>query len=55
MLVHADARIKDAQAILENFINREMEIDPENETDKVLIDFYKGKVSNNTLIFNDVF
>ena len=43
ILVHADARIKDAQEILETFMNREMEIDPENETDNVLINFYKGK------------
>ncbi|XP_053394123.1 ATP-dependent RNA helicase DHX58-like isoform X2 [Mercenaria mercenaria] len=50
LLIHADARIKDAEAILEEFMGSEMEIDHKDETDKLLINLYKNLKRRN---FND--
>lgn len=40
LLIHADARIKDASAILEEFMEEERVITPKNKTDVMLLELY---------------
>ncbi|XP_060562666.1 antiviral innate immune response receptor RIG-I-like [Ruditapes philippinarum] len=40
LLIHADARIKDAEVILEDFMEIEREINPKNDTDVMLLELY---------------
>ncbi|XP_053406754.1 ATP-dependent RNA helicase DHX58-like isoform X2 [Mercenaria mercenaria] len=46
LLIHADARIKDAEQILEDFMEEEREVIPKNETDVMLLELYDNLKRN---------